>query len=215
MWKDFAGKRVFDDTIDWLIQFLVTGSLFELDYISFHVWFLGQAIGFPKYQNAVMEQIMKADNSRWEADCIGEERNLSKQKLRDIVMFDLWEFSCFIENTKLYSKSELENSKPFSYMVDKVVWEALRGGTVWLDQIEEGDGDFARVVAKTHVEALKDQQPRFPPWHPLNQIKYLLPGRPQISASSSASILVNVPNTVLQKAGSTTNEGSSKRQRVE
>jgi len=60
-----------------------------------------------------------------------------------------------------------------SYMVDRLIWDALDGGFAYLKVIHRGNCT-ANMVARAHIDAAKMPKPRFAPWHFFNRHRYIL-----------------------------------------
>jgi hypothetical protein len=138
------------------------------DYIT--MWVLGSALECPKYQHLAMEQIFKRDNKE-EAQSKSDDVEMSVD-FGDIASEDLGALDRIGAKHKL--NGTFYKNKLLSYIIDKLVWDAMHGGFTWLNVVHRGTC-LANMVARACFDAAKKPRPpKFAPWHIFNQHKYLL-----------------------------------------
>lgn len=132
-------------------------------------WCLGEALKCPKKQNLSLKAIMKRDASMEQAlDAYGEDRIAVLSDIAD-------DGANILEKIGTVHKGdgEFASHKVMSYMVDRLIWDALNGGFAYLKVIHRGNCT-ANMVARAHIDAAKKPKPRFAPWYVSNRHRYLL-----------------------------------------
>jgi hypothetical protein len=166
---------------------------------SITVWVMGLALECPKYQHVAMEQLFKRDSK--------EEAELKSDGLETSEIFGNIASEHLGALDGIGAKHKLNGTfyknKLLSYIIDKLVWDAMHGGFTWLNVVHRGTC-LANMVARACFDAAKKPRPpKFAPWHIFNQHKYLLN-------------VDHVPFKAMENQESTaTGEKSKKRKRVE
>ena len=142
-----------------------------------------------------MEYLFKSDSE--------EEATLKSEGLETSKAFGILA-SCHLSylDRIVAQRETFSDNKLLSYIIDKLVWDALHGGSTWLGVVHRGTC-IANMVAKACFDAAKKPRPRFPPWHIFSHGKYLLYVDPV-----TFKAIENQDSTV-------TAEKSKKRKRVE
>lgn len=132
-------------------------------------WCLGQALKCPKLQNISLKAIMKRDATMEQAlKAYGDD----KIAILGAIAEDGADMMARI-GTIHKGDGEFEAHKLMSYMVDRLIWDALNGGYTYLNVVHRGNCT-ANMVARAHVDAAKKPNPRFAPWHVFNRHRYLM-----------------------------------------
>lgn len=139
------------------------------DYII-TMWVLGSALECPKYQHLAMEQIFKRD-SKEEAELKAGNVEMSVI-LGEIATEHLGALDRIGVKHKL--NGTFYKNKLLSYIIDKLIWDAMQGGFTWLNVVHEGTCLASMVARACFDAAKKPRPPKFAPWHIFNQHKYLL-----------------------------------------
>jgi hypothetical protein len=178
-WDVIVGNSECSDLwseIDKFLQFLYGGTKkhdpcecgCSIDSIT--MWVMGSALECPKYQHVAMELLFKQD-SKGEAELKSDGLEAS-EIFGDIAFEHLDALDRIGAKHKLNGTFHKNNL--LSYIIDKLVWDAMHGGFTWLDVVYRGTC-LANMVARACFDAAKKPRPpKFAPWHIFNQHKYLL-----------------------------------------
>lgn len=173
LWKNQSQAHKYWNYVPKFIEFIHVSSrrldsAEEEDHDSYmsKEWCMGAGLGAPKYQNYIMKEKMLLDASL-EADFLVDEYTTLATCIREEAE-GLQDHELDITIRGKYQKHKLAD-----YILDKVVWDGARGGTIAMELIQKG-GSVALAVARRQVRAAKKPAPRFPPWHVFNHYKYLL-----------------------------------------
>lgn len=163
-WELILGERYIHEA-DWLwpciddiLGFFVTGRMSRFaDILPEYLWYVGEVLECPQFQNAAMEACFRSDGEVFQ--------RLYIQGAIDIIKV--------LEIAEPLDRS-YGHHKLFTYITDRLLWDSAHGGTNWLLWISKGS-PVAKFLAKAHVEAAKSPtQPDQPPSHPSNRPKYMI-----------------------------------------
>ncbi|PVH85904.1 hypothetical protein DL98DRAFT_526937 [Cadophora sp. DSE1049] len=123
----------------------------------------------PTMQNISLKAIMKRDAAMEQAlDAYGDDQIAILGVIADDSAYTLEKIG-----TVHKGDGEFETHKLMSYMIDRLIWDALNGCFAYLKVVHRGNCT-ANMVARAHIDAAKKPKPRFAPWHVFNRHRYLV-----------------------------------------
>jgi hypothetical protein len=134
------------------------------------MWTMGLALECPKYQNVAIQELFERDSEdEAELKCDG-------MKKSEMFSFIASKHLSYLDGigAKHKANGTFHDNKLLSYIIDKLVWDAMKGGFTWLNVVHKGTC-LANIVARACFDAAKKPRPpKFAPWHIFNHQKYLL-----------------------------------------